>query len=179
MGRKYMQVPRRKPGKYTHEKPDPHLTKEKFNEMKDKLANLKKILPAAAAEVKRLSEMGDFSENAAYQMAKGRLRGINDNILQIQEHLKHAVIITPDKNTDTLRIGHCVTIDIAGKQTTYLILGSSEVDPAKGIISHNSPLGSVLIGHKVGDTVILKLKGREVECKIIKIGVDYWTIKDP
>jgi len=164
-----MQVPRRKPGKYTHEKPDPHLTPEKFDEMKNKLANLKKILPSAAIEVKRLSEMGDFSENAAYQMAKARLRGINDNILLIEEHLKHAVIITPDKNTETLQIGHSVTIHIEDKQITYLILGSSEVDPAKGVISHNSPLGSALIGHKVGDTVRLQMRGKEVKCRIMKI----------
>lgn len=164
-----MQVPKRLPGKYTHEKPDPHLTEEKFNEMKIKLAGLKKTLPAAAMEVKRLSEMGDFSENAAYQMAKARLRGINDNILQTEERLKHAMIIKPNKNTETLQIGHNVTIDIAGKPITYLILGSSEADPAKGVISHHSPLGSVLMGHKAGDMVKVKLKGKEIECRIMKI----------
>jgi len=60
-----MRVPIRKPGKYTHLKPDPNLTEGKFNELKKKLERLKADQPDAIAEVRRLAEMGDFSENAA------------------------------------------------------------------------------------------------------------------
>ena len=57
-----MRTPIRKPGKYTHLKPDPNLTEKKFNELKEKLERLKKFSrPNAAAEVRRLAEMGDFS----------------------------------------------------------------------------------------------------------------------
>ena len=164
-----MQVPKRKPGKYTNEIPDPHLTEEKFFELKNKLEKLKKDLPDAIREVRRLAEMGDFSENAAYQMAKGRLRSMNDSIVEITENLKHAVIIKADKTSETLQIGNTITVEVDGKQRVYLMLGSTQADPSKGIISHNSPLGSVLLGHKVGDSVILKRKDKDVVCKIISI----------
>ncbi|MFA6254660.1 MAG: GreA/GreB family elongation factor [Patescibacteria group bacterium] len=164
-----MQVPIRKPGKYTHDKPDPHLTEDKFIEFKDKLAKLKASQPEAAREVKRLSEMGDLSENAAYQMAKGHLRSINQRILELEDYLHHAVIIKPNKNTDTVQLGHKVTIETAGKQKTYLILGSSETDPSQGIISRNSPIGSAILGHKVGDTIRIKAKDAVIEYKVIKI----------
>lgn len=164
-----MQVPIRKPGKYTHDKPDPHLTEEKLYELKKNLESLKKIRPEAASEVSRLAEMGDFSENAAYQMAKGRLRGINQKILDLEDHLKRAVIIQPMKDMETLQLGHTVTIDIEGKKHTYLMLGSTESDPIKGIISHNSPIGSALMGHKIGDRVRIYLKNKQIECIILSI----------
>lgn len=164
-----MRVPTRKPGKYANDKTDPHMTEEKFCELKNKLEGLKKILPQASKEMRRLAEMGDFSENAAYQMAKARLRGINDSIFKLNEQLKHAVIIKPNTSAATLQIGHKVTVEIEGKQNTYLVLGSTEADPLKGIISHNSPLGLVLLDHKAGDTVILKRENKEIKCRIIKI----------
>lgn len=165
-----MQVPIRKPGKYTHLKPDPNLTVARFNEMQSKLERLKKISrPQAAAEVKRLAEMGDFSENAAYSMAKGRLRGINQRILDIEEHLKRAIIIQPLGPTGAVQLGSNVTIGINGKQKHYQILGSSETDPTTGIISHNSPIGAALMGKKIGDIVKVKSINNVTEYKIINI----------
>jgi len=164
-----MQVPIRKPGKYTHEKPDPHLTEDKFNELRNKLERLKKIShPRAAEEVRRLAEMGDFSDNAAYSMAKGRLRGINQRILDLEDHLKGAVIIKRN-NADIVRLGNEVSVEVNGKQKTFLILGSSETDPNKGIISHNSPIGKALMGCKTGEMVKIKTKTGIAEYKILKI----------
>ena len=68
-----------------------------------------------------------------------------------------------------IQIGHEVIIDDGGKKKTYLILGSSETNPRKGIISHNSPLGAELIGKRVGEKIKVKLKDKEVEYKIIQI----------
>lgn len=164
-----MQVPTRKPGKYTNFKPDPHLTQEKFLELKNKLEKLKKFSrPTAAEEVRRLALMGDFSENAGYQLAKGRLRGINQRILDIEDHLKRAIIIKPH-GSDRVRLGNKVTVEAAGKIKTYLILGSSETDPTRGVISHNSPIGSALIDRKVGDIIKINLANKVVEYKIVKI----------
>ena len=165
-----MQIPKRKPGKYTNLQPDPHLTEEKFNELKDKLQKLKDSHPQAAAEMRRLAELGDLSENAAYQIAKGRLRGINQQILELEDHLKRAVTISSEKNSGTVQLGCKVIVEIDGQQRTYQILGSSETDPLQGIISHNSPIGLALIGCKIGDIVKIQLKNKIVEYKIIKIG---------
>jgi transcription elongation factor GreA len=164
-----MQLPIRKPGKYTHLKPDQHLTEAKYNELKNKLERLKFNRPRLAEEVKKYASDGDFSENAAYQIAKGRLRGVNQRILEIEEHLKHAVIIKPNKNSGIVQLGSNVTIEANGKEKTYLILGSSETNPQKGIISHNSPIGANLMGKKIGDKIKIKLADREIEYKIIKI----------
>jgi len=164
-----MQLPWRKPGKYTHLKPDQNLTEAKYNELKNKLASLKFNRPGLAEEVKKYASDGDFSENAAYQIAKGRLRGMNQKILEIEEHLKRAIIIKPNKNSNIVQLGNSVTIKTDGEEKTYLILGSSETNPQKGIISHNSPIGASLIGKKINDKVKINLADKKVEYKIIKI----------
>src|SRR3989339_2239702 len=163
-----MQVPYRKPGKYSQMKSDPMLTAEKAKELEQKLDRLKNYSrPRAAEEVKRLAELGDFSENVEYQLAKGKLRGINQGILTIENQLKHAVIIDPQKQMDTVGIGHTVTIGNGKTEKSYLILGSSETDPQKGIISHMSPLGAAFLGHKIGDSI--QIPNNETVYKIIKI----------
>ncbi len=164
-----MRTPKRKLGKYAHLKPDALITEAKYNELKRKLEAMKKKRPLVAAEVKRLAEMGDFSENAEYQIAKGRLRGLNQRILDTEDHLRRANIIKRPDNTDIVRPGHRVSVKINGKQKEYLILGSSETNPLKNIISRNSPIGSAVMGRKAGDKVKIRLKNKEIECEIIKI----------
>jgi transcription elongation factor GreA len=166
-----MQAPIRKYDKYPVAKSDPHITPEKFRELEIKLKKLKEVSrPREAEEVKRLALMGDFSENAGYQLAKGRLRGINQRILDIEDLLSRAEIIAPPPDNDRVGLGSFVTITSAGKTKTYQILGSAETNPLTGIISHNSPLGAALIGKKVGDSVTVQLTDQSKEYKIIKIG---------
>ena len=164
-----MRTPQRKPGKYAGKKPDPEITKEKYLELKDKMDRLKKISqPKAIAEVKRLALDGDFSENAAYQIAKGRLRGINNAIDKIDDQLKRAEIIAPNNNT-FVQIGHRVTVETAGKTKIYTILGSSETNPDLNIISKQSPLGLALLNKKIGEEAELNINGKTKKFKIIEI----------
>ena len=165
-----MQVPKRKPGKYAGIKPDPFITREKYRGLESELGKLKDASrPRAIAEVKRLAADGDFSENVAYSMAKGRLRGINDRMTAIADQLKRAVIIEGGNAMGVAAIGSLVTVEMGGKTKAYRILGSTETDPAAGVISHRSPLGAALTGRRAGDGVRVRLKDREVEYKIIKV----------
>jgi transcription elongation factor GreA len=164
-----MQTPIRKAGKYTSLKPDPNITQKKYIELQKKLENLKFKRPHLIKEVKTLALDGDFSENHAYSLAKGRLRGMNQRILNITDHLKRAQIIKENKNRNKVELGCTVTIKISNKEKTYQILGSSETDPNKNIISHNSPLGQILMGHTVGDKIKAQIAQKEIKYEIIKI----------
>lgn len=166
-----MRVPTRKPGKYTHQEADPHITAAKLDELKKHLEHLKKVSqPQAIAETQRMAAHGDFSENAGYQVAKARLRGINNRMLEIEEYLKHAVVIEPNKDTSTVQLGHRVTIRSAAGEKTYTILGSTETNPTTGVISHSSPLGAALLGRRVGDVVTIPLaRGKSSSCTITAI----------
>lgn len=165
-----MRLPYRKPGKFSSTKFDPLLTKKKFDQLQTKLERLKKVSrPEAAEEVKRLAELGDFSENVEYQLAKGRLRGMNNTILKLEHQLNHADILIPAKTTERVQLGHTVTVEQDNKQMVYQILGSTETNPEKGVISHTSPIGLALLDKKVGDSITVKLPKKDVVYTIISI----------
>lgn len=164
-----MRVPIRKGDKYLKQKPDAHITLEKKTELEKNLARLKAIHPKVSKEVKQLATDGDFSENAAYQIAKGKIRGINQAILEIEDQLNNAIIIESQKNKEKVQIGHKVTISTNGQEKTYLILGSSESNPSLGVISYTSPLGAALMGARVGSSVSISLAKKEVIYKVLKI----------
>ncbi len=147
-----MRVPKRKGEilRSTKIQTDHYLTKEAIERLKRQLDRLEKERPEAVAEVQRTAEMGDFSENAAYQMAKGKLRRINNKILVVQEKLKAAIVIEAS-GTDQVQIGSRVTVEVDGSETTFEIVGSQESDPSNGRISYKAPLGVKLMNSRVGD----------------------------
>jgi transcription elongation factor GreA len=164
-----MQQPIRKADKYLRGKPDPKMTQAKFDKLAADLARMKKMQPPLAAEVKRLAAMGDFSENAAYQIAKGSLRGLNQRMLDIEDQLINAEIIQPNQNRTAVGLGSFVTVETSGRTKKFQILGSTETDPARGIISASSPIGSALLGKKIGQTAEVKLANKIATYKIIGI----------
>ncbi|NCB20524.1 MAG: transcription elongation factor GreA [Clostridia bacterium] len=151
-----MRVPIRKGDERIFANKDYYLTKQRYQAIELEITRLKEYRPKLAVEVKRLAEMGDFSENAGYQMAKGKIRGLNQRLLNLEDQLKKAEIIEISNDLSLVQIGHTVKLKIDSKHKTYTILGASESDPKNGIISHLSPLGSALLGKKEGDTVMIK-----------------------
>lgn len=163
-----MRVPYRKPGQYNYAKKDPLITADKFEQLKNKLERLKRNQPGAAAEVSRLAQLGDFSENVEYQLAKGRLRRINQEVQILENQIYQAKIIQ-STNTGKIEIGSTVTVLVNNEHKKYTILGSEETDPSRGIISHHSPIGEALLGKKAGDVVELNAGGKEVKYEIKEI----------
>ncbi len=157
-----MQLPYRKPGKYSQAPFDPYLTQEKYDELSRKLERLFQKRPLAAQEVGRLAELGDFSENVEYQLAKGRLRRINEQILILENQLKQAKVIRTDHSSPFVELGDTLEVVVNGTTKTLTILGSSETDPTRGIISQHSPIGTALLGKRIGETVAIPIGKRTV-----------------
>ncbi len=145
---------------------DNYLTKEAIEKMKRTLVRLTSERPEAIAEVQRTAEMGDFSENAAYQMAKWKLRRMNNRMIVLEEKIKSAIVIDPS-GTDTVQIGSSVVVERDGDEQSFDIVGSQETNPFKGLISYTSPLGVMLMNAKVGDEFTLKATGAKY--KVVKI----------
>ena len=167
-----MQVPTRRADKIPRVKSDAHITKAKYDDLKAKLERMTKISrPRIIEDVKMLASMGDFSENAGYQIAKGRLRSLNQRILDIEDLLKRAIIIEPSQK-ERVEIGHLVTIENIspiGPSKTYRVLGSAETNPGGGVISHSSPLGAALLKHRVDDIIEVQIADKVRKYKITKI----------
>ena len=86
-----MQIPKRKSQAFRKygKDADNYLTAEAIEMLKGELEHLEnKSRPKTVEELTAAREMGDLSENAAYQMAKGRLAGIDHRIFEIKEKRK-------------------------------------------------------------------------------------------
>lgn len=150
-----MQLPVRKRAQLlkVHEPDELVLSAEAIESLQQEQKRLLAKRPEAIAEVRRTAEMGDFSENAAYQMAKGRLRGINDRLLIVQDKLTRATLL-PQPKGDRVELGSIVSLSGPDDITiTYRLVGPSEADISKGFLSYLSPLGMALVGRRIGESV--------------------------
>jgi transcription elongation factor GreA len=114
-------------------------------------------------------QMGDLSENADYHKAKEDQAFLEGRIQEIEAVLRNAQIVEKT-HTDTVSVGSNVTVqeeDFAPE--TYHIVGAKEADSRNGKISNESPIGSALMDHKVGDVVEAATPGGKIKFKILKI----------
>lgn len=93
------------------------------------------------------------------------------DIRYLEARLKSAILIDPaTQPTDHAAFGHAVTVaDEDGAETTYLIVGEDEADPARHRIAPHSPLARALIGAAVGDTVTWRKPSGAVTLDIVRI----------
>jgi transcription elongation factor GreA len=166
-----MQIPRRKADELRKRDEGPlYLTKDALQRLREKLEHLKRIVPELAEEAARTAAYGDRSDNAEYKQAKGSLRHANWNILSIEDQIKRAVIIPTGRNdSGTVQLGSIAVLEVDGARKQFEILGPHETDPTRGRISHKSPLGVALIGHKQGDVVKVKTENGDREYRILEI----------
>lgn len=133
-----------------------YLTREAIQKMKQRLLHIEEDeLPQAIEDVRRTGEFGDFSENAEYQEAKGRMRRLHDQVSSIREKLKMVIEIQAEAS-DRVQMGSTVVLELVdGTRKSFQIVGPQEADPVKGKLSFKSPLGAKLMGRCVGEDVVL------------------------
>lgn len=149
------------------------LTKKGFAELEARLEFLKTDRRAEIAEqIKIARSFGDLSENAEYDEARNEQSRIEGEILMIEKNLKLATVVD-DEDIDDRKVGIATRVkllDLGDKsEATYQIFGSVEADIKKGNISNESPVGSALIGHSVGETVEVHAPGGLMKFKILEI----------
>src|SRR6266446_447314 len=82
-----------------------------------------------------------------------------------------ARIVATPADTSEVRFGASVTIRRDdGREQTFRIVGEDEADPAKGSISHVSPLAKSMFGKRVGDTVRAGSGQAEIEAISYRAG---------
>lgn len=149
------------------------LTAEGLKNLEEELEYLKtKKRKEVSEKIKVALGFGDLSENSEYDEAKNEQAQVEVRIAKLENMLKVAEVIEED-NIDLDKVGvgtkvkvHDVEFD---EDVEYSIVGSTEADPDVFKISDESPVGSALVGAKVGDTVVAETPGGVVEFKILEI----------
>ncbi len=123
-----------------------------------------KALAAAAAE-------GDRSENAEYIYRKKELREIDARLRYLRKRLDGIKVVDRvPENQHRVYFGAWVRLeDQDGKEDLYRVVGPDEIDPARGYISMDSPMGKALIGTSLHDELTLRLPQGETTYWITEI----------
>ncbi|KFI65804.1 GreA/GreB family elongation factor [Bifidobacterium cuniculi] len=144
------------------------LTQEAYDKLKEELAwregeyrdEITERIAAARAE-------GDLSENGGYQAAREEQGKNEGRVNELIVKLRNAKILEAPA-AGTVGNGSVVTIDLAGRDMTY-VLGSRDIAVATDydVISPESPIGAAILGAHEGDTVSYKApNGREISVTV-------------
>ncbi len=146
------------------------LTQEGLLKLNEELKHL--INDKRKEVIERIREAaahGDLSENADYAQAREEQSFIEGRIMEIEDMIKNAEIITASKQHSTVTIGSTIKVKVDGAEKSYTIVGSNEANPLEGKISNESNVGKSLLGRKNGDKVIVSTPVGDKEYEITGI----------
>ncbi|HET7668176.1 MAG TPA: transcription elongation factor GreA [Mycobacterium sp.] len=136
------------------------LTQEAYDRLKAEFEHL--TGPARveiARKIEAAREEGDLRENGGYHAAKEEQGKMEARIRQLRQLLDSAKVGEAPADDGIVEPGMVVTVRYDGDDDTLTFLLGSREDGGKPIdvYSPNSPLGSALLGKKVGDTASYEL----------------------
>jgi transcription elongation factor GreA len=133
----------------------------------DEMVNVRR--PEVAQRIHDAKEHGDLTENAEYEDAKNEQAFVEGRIATLEALIKNATIIDERHSGDHVQIGTTVLVAGPDAEERFTIVGSTEARPAEGRISNESPVGRALLGHKVGETVVVRVPAGDFSYKILKL----------
>lgn len=124
-----------------------------------------------AARIEAARDEGDLKENGGYHAAKDQQGQMEARIRDLEELLKHAVVGEAPQASGVVEIGTVITAEIWGDEERFL-LGNREMADGSDldVYSGESPLGTAILGLKVGDSASYAApNGNEIEVKILAV----------
>jgi len=146
------------------------LTREGLEKLKEELEHLKDVKRREIAErLEKCLAFGDLSENAEYHETKEEQAFVEGRILELEQIIRDAVILSSEKQKDLAQIGSTVLVSIGARKEKFKIVGAEGANPLEGKISINSPFGKAVLNKTMGDMVIVQTPQGQVNYKILKI----------
>lgn len=149
-----------------------YVTADGLKKMQDELAYL---MNERSAEISQKLETavaeGELNANTRYLDAKKEQAIVTARITQLTEMLRYAVVVEEAGPKDAVRVGSKVQVAEEGwdEVEEYRIVSALEAEPSAGLISNKSPLGSALLGARIGDIVAALTPGGEAHFRVLAI----------
>ena len=148
------------------------MTQKGYDEAVEKLKYLQTVKRQEIVE--RIAEArshGDLSENAEYDAARNEQAANEGEIVDLDYKIKNAVILEENNDTSTVHVGSKVRVYDADldEEEVYEITGTTEANAMINKISNESPVGSALLRHKVGEVVKVAAPDGDYKLKIMEI----------
>lgn len=150
----------------------PIVSQEGLKKLIEELEYYKNVRRVEIAEqIKTAIAFGDLSENAEYDEAKNEQSRVEHHILELENTIRNAQVIDESEiTTDRVSVGCIVRFrDQDGEEEEYAIVGAPEANPMQNRISNESPVGSALLGARVGDKLAIPVPSGTWSVTIIDI----------
>ena len=151
-----------------------YMTQAGYDKLKKDLADALAQRPVISAAIAEAREKGDLSENAEYDAARDAQGLLEVKIARLKEKVASARVIDESKlSADTVQLLSKVEVEnLANKmKMKFQIVGESEADFAKGLLSASTPIGKALMGHSKGETVEATVPSGVMKFKILDISL--------
>lgn len=158
------------------------LTQMDLQKMREELEYRRITLrPQLLEEVKMARSFGDLSENFEYKAAKREKNKNESRIRFLENMIKTAVVIEDTSDADTVGLYDKVTVYMEEdeEEEVFQIVTTVRQDVLRGLISKEAPMGSALLGKKVGDRFYVQVNkdyGYYVQVRAIEKGQDDGTV---
>lgn len=147
------------------------LTQEAFDRLEQELTTLVNVGRGDIAKrIQEAREEGDLKENGGYHAAKEEQGKIEARINRIEQILATAQVGDAPKAHGVVEQGLVITVNLNGSEKKFL-LGSAEIsDDSVEVYSPDSPIGSAILGKKVGDELEVFLpNGKAIKVQILGV----------
>jgi len=145
------------------------LTKEGLDGLKNRLD----VLMKEKLKIYERLHSIDPKDKVDHLLSVDEVRELEDaeaELAKITEILRYATPVTRRKKSADIGVGSTVRLYSFPRYVEYTIVSSLEADPLSNKISEDSPLGKVLIGKKVGESVsFMTRKGKESAYSIVEL----------
>ncbi|MFN3530410.1 MAG: transcription elongation factor GreA [Bacteroidia bacterium] len=152
-----------------------YFTKEGLEKLKAELNDLKgRGRSEIAKAIQEARDKGDLSENAEYDAAKDAQGLLELNISKL-EHILSSARVMDESQIDTSKVQALTTVKIKnvanGASMSYTLVSEKEADLKAGKISVSSPIGSGLLGKKVGEVAEIQVPSGLMKFEILEISI--------
>ena len=151
-----------------------YMTQAGYDKLKKELADALAQRPVISAAIAEAREKGDLSENAEYDAARDAQGLLEVKIARLKEKVANARVIDESKlSADTVQLLSKVQVEnLANKmKMQFQVVGESEADFSKGLLSASTPIGKALMGHSKGEVVEAKVPNGIMKFKILDISL--------
>lgn len=152
-----------------------YMAKDGYKKKMEEIAYLESVeRPRISAAIAEARDKGDLSENSEYDAAKEAQGMLEMKIAKLKDLVANARIIDESKlNADEVNILSKVKIKNAsnGMSVEYTIVADSEANLREKKIGASTPIAKGLLGHKVGDTVEIRVPAGLMKFEIESISI--------
>ena len=133
-----------------------YLTKEGLERLKREYEELKELkLAKTKGESPKILHSEDL--NPEYLAFQEDISFLESRMIELENIFKNVELIRAPKKEkqNVIDLGATVLVNVDGQNDEFTLVGSLEANPSIGKISNESPVGKALLGHKVGDSVVV------------------------